>query len=131
MKDDDEKTKKTKKSTKDEDDEDDTTMANGGGDETLGWEWNDIYGFVSIIDVNKHKKLDCIKQIKDYIMENCSDKKIKDQLVEVFNGKPAVILNERVMNLPFEVGAMLHENLHEEITESIRVSSLYAIADNI
>jgi hypothetical protein len=61
-----------------------------------------------------------MKQIKDYITENCSDKKVKDQLVEVFNGKPALIVNERVMNLPFEVGAMLHENLHEEITEAVR-----------
>jgi hypothetical protein len=112
--------RKAKQGVDDDDDDDEGYLANGGGDEVLGWEWNDIYGFLSVIDINKNRKKECIKQIRDYIIENCPDKKINDQLVEVFNGKAALIINERVMNLPFEVGAMLHENLHEEIMETIR-----------
>ncbi|KAL0481661.1 BCCIP protein [Acrasis kona] len=93
---------------------------NKSDEEELNWEWNDVYGFLSVVDMNKYKKSESVKQIKEYIMDKCKDKKMKDQLAEIFSGKVGLIVNERVMNLPFEVGAMLHENLHQEITEAVK-----------
>jgi len=81
------------------------------------WDWTmDMYGVISLLDYKQHKKLQCMKQIKNFVLQKCADKDKHSKLCEVFdNSKLGIIVNERVINLPYEVGGMLHLNLFEEL----------------
>ncbi|KAG2379537.1 hypothetical protein C9374_006654 [Naegleria lovaniensis] len=81
------------------------------------WDWTmDMYGLVSLLDYKLLKKKQCMKQIKAFVLQKCADKDKYAKLCEVFdNSKLGIIVNERVINLPYEVGGMLHENLFEEL----------------
>ncbi|KAL9657097.1 hypothetical protein ABK040_002723 [Willaertia magna] len=81
------------------------------------WNWSlDMYGVISLLDMKEFKKKQSIKQIKSYILQKCIDKEKYNQINEIFDSsRVGLIVNERVINLPIEVGGMLHINLFEEI----------------
>ncbi|EFC50773.1 predicted protein [Naegleria gruberi] len=81
------------------------------------WDWTmDMYGLLSLLDYKQHKKKQCMKQIKAFVLQKCPDQDKREKLCEVFdNSKLGIIVNERVINLPYEVGGMLHLNLFEEL----------------
>nr|CAG4713354.1 unnamed protein product [Naegleria fowleri] len=81
------------------------------------WDWTmDMYGLISLLDYKLLKKKQCMKQIKAFVLQKCADKDKYAKLCEVFdNSKLGIIVNERVINLPYEVGGMLHVNLFEEL----------------
>jgi hypothetical protein len=65
--------------------------------ENSEYEWNyDVYGIFSLIDLKKFKKLNFVKEIKSYMLKNCSDKKIQKEMEEILeNESCGLIVNER------------------------------------
>lgn len=109
--------KENKKSTTSTATSDNMTDEDGVFDGPLEGEWDwssDTYGVLSVLDYKKNKKLDCMKQIKNYVLSVAPEKQ-KTQVSEIFEeGKVGIIINERVINMPIEFGPTLHENLHQE-----------------
>jgi hypothetical protein len=90
------------------------------------WDWSsDVYGFVTCLEYKKNRKLDCMKQIKNYVI-SMAPEKMKQEITQIFeDGKIGIILNERVINMPLEFGPTLHENLHNEIHEECKKNGIW------
>lgn len=83
------------------------------------YEWNyDVYGIFSLLDLKKHKKLDFIKQIRKYLLDNIQDKKKRTEMEDIIDNDPSgMIINERVVNLPINLAPHLHQQLFDEIKD--------------
>eukprot|EP01080_Neovahlkampfia_damariscottae_P001422 gene1422-12042_t len=82
------------------------------------FEWNyDVYGIFSLIDLKKLKKTQFVKEIKNYMLNNCaSDKKVFKEVEEILeNESCGLIINERVVNLPLQLTPHLHRQLFEDL----------------
>lgn len=85
------------------------------------WDWSsDTYGVLTVLDYKVNRKLNCMKQIKNYVLSVTPEKQ-KSQVTEIFDeGRIGILINERVINMPIEFGPTLHENLHSETHEECK-----------
>jgi len=78
----------------------------------------DTFGFISVINLHKYSKLQCIQQIKKFILDNCNEEEQKEKLIHLFEdtGQPfGLIICERVINLPPQLSYYINLALFDEI----------------
>jgi len=73
---------------------------------------DDTFGFLTVINFHMHTKLQCIQQIKQYILSK------KDTFAEILNDETqslGLIISERMINVPPQLAPHLYRTLFEEI----------------
>ncbi len=82
----------------------------------------DVYGFITILSLTKrHAQNKSFQQIVSYVCEKaakyCNDRQ-REQFETILNSKSSnvgLLLNERMINLPYVLVPQLHETLPEDI----------------
>eukprot|EP00163_Fabomonas_tropica_P003560 TRINITY_DN1305_c0_g1_i2.p1 TRINITY_DN1305_c0_g1~~TRINITY_DN1305_c0_g1_i2.p1 ORF type:complete len:260 (+),score=9.27 TRINITY_DN1305_c0_g1_i2:189-968(+) len=77
----------------------------------------DIFGFISVINVQRYAGLDCVSQIKDFVLSHCPAHE-KDRFLAMWDDKTkplGIVFNERMVNLPLQLVPHLHTALRDEI----------------
>nr|CAG4641986.1 EOG090X0C3Y [Eurycercus lamellatus] len=72
-----------------------------------------VFGITSVINLSHHKDVECVKEIKKYLMEK-SHKKLGPLFQDPVN-QVGLLFNERFINIPPQVSVPLLEGLSNEI----------------
>jgi len=75
---------------------------------------DDTFGFVTIINFHAHSKLECIQQIKKYMISK------KDSLADILNNESqslGLIISERMINVPPQLSPHLYRSLFSDIQQ--------------
>ena len=73
-----------------------------------------------MLDINKNKENPGVKEFVKYLLDHCPDQVKRKQLLSALNGDVGLILNEHVVNLPFEASQQLHKTLFDEYRELLK-----------
>eukprot|EP01090_Pellita_catalonica_P001254 TRINITY_DN1095_c0_g1_i1.p1 TRINITY_DN1095_c0_g1~~TRINITY_DN1095_c0_g1_i1.p1 ORF type:complete len:269 (+),score=36.98 TRINITY_DN1095_c0_g1_i1:44-850(+) len=77
-----------------------------------------IYGFISVINMHVHKQRPNVAAIRGYLDKICTQTHMKARLNQLFTDESqplGLVLNERVINVPPEIAPPLHTSLYTEI----------------
>nr|SVE75982.1 EOG090X0C3Y [Daphnia hispanica] len=77
---------------------------------------DEVFGITSVINLSHHKDVECVKEVKQYLLE-----KTQKKLAGLFNNSSnqiGLLFNERFINIPPQVSVPLMENLCKEIAEA-------------
>lgn len=77
---------------------------------------DEVFGVTSVINLSHHKDVECVKEVKQYLLE-----KTQKKLAGLFNNSSnqiGLLFNERFINIPPQVSVPLLENLCKEIVEA-------------
>ena len=74
----------------------------------------DVYGFITALSLHQYRHVECIQQIRRFLIEKCPEESKKDML-RVLNGKCGLVISERLVNMPYQLVPPLHNALHEDI----------------
>ncbi|XP_045030779.1 BRCA2 and CDKN1A-interacting protein isoform X2 [Daphnia magna] len=77
---------------------------------------DEVFGVTSVINLSHHKDVECVKEVKQYLLE-----KTQKKLAGLFNNSSnqiGLLFNERFINIPPQVSVPLMENLCKEIVEA-------------
>ncbi|XP_036590073.1 BRCA2 and CDKN1A-interacting protein isoform X1 [Trichosurus vulpecula] len=88
-------------------------------DEEDGGE-EEIFGFISLLNLTERKGTECAEQIKELILSLCEKDKV-EQLHKLLNDptKPVgLLLSERFINVPPQIALPMHQQLQKELMES-------------
>tara|TARA_R110002050_G_scaffold61498_2_gene135854 strand:+ start:130 stop:936 length:807 start_codon:yes stop_codon:yes gene_type:complete len=89
----------------------------------------DCYGFVSAVNLfhPRTQKLESLKEIKSFLLQSVGTNKTKSNyLSKILNeeegdkNKVALLLNERLINIPHELSYPMNENVFEEIEYALQ-----------
>ena len=78
----------------------------------------DVYGFISILSLTWHlKKHEFVKQIYDYVCAKSEKYNSKHaQLLKFLSSSNVgLLVNERLINMPYDVVPELHEQIPEDL----------------
>ncbi|ELW62220.1 BRCA2 and CDKN1A-interacting protein [Tupaia chinensis] len=85
---------------------------------------DEIFGFISLLNLTKKKGTQCAEQIKELILSYCEkncEKSMVEQLDTVLNDttRPVgFLLSERLINVPPQIALPMHQQLQKELTEA-------------
>ncbi|CAN0263575.1 unnamed protein product [Bubo scandiacus] len=89
---------------------------------------DEVFGFISCLNLTERKGTQCAEQIKELILSRC-EKSCEQHLVEQLNKllndntKPVgLILSERFINVPPQIALPMHQQLQKELTEAQRTN---------
>jgi hypothetical protein len=69
--------------------------------------------------MNQHADKQCIKQITDYVLNNCGNEKNKKQITQLFSTqRVGLLVTDRVVNLPLDVVPPLYNELLKDMEYS-------------
>nr|SVE83868.1 EOG090X0C3Y [Daphnia pulex] len=77
---------------------------------------DEVFGITSVINLTDHKDVECIKEVKKYLLDK-TQKKLSGLFDDPFN-QIGLLFNERFINIPPQVSVPLLENLCKEIDEA-------------
>jgi len=83
---------------------------------------DETYGFVSVVNLHKHKDLTAVRQIKEYLLSKAPNQSEKERLESLFNDESqplGLLFNERLINLPPQLAPHLHKALFSEIQAAV------------
>nr|XP_043607533.1 protein BCCIP homolog [Erigeron canadensis]XP_043607540.1 protein BCCIP homolog [Erigeron canadensis]XP_043607548.1 protein BCCIP homolog [Erigeron canadensis]XP_043607556.1 protein BCCIP homolog [Erigeron canadensis] len=84
-----------------------------------GDEDNGVYGFVSALNLQRYKDCKCMMEVKEFLLERCQDKDLKDKL-ESYLGEQAadvgLLISQRVVNTPPQLLPPMYDGLFDEIS---------------
>ncbi|XP_012686507.1 protein BCCIP homolog [Clupea harengus] len=89
---------------------------------------NEVFGFISMINLTERKGVECVEQIKELILAHCEKAcppTVTEQLEKYLNdtAKPVgLLLSERFINVPPQIALPLHTQLQEEILDAQRTN---------
>eukprot|EP00898_Chlorokybus_atmophyticus_P000244 jgi/Chlat1/121/Chrsp1S03092 len=73
-------------------------------------------GFITALNLCKHKEQACIKDVRKYMLKACKEEDVRKQLQAALAApKTGLIVSERVVNCPPELVSPLHDALFDEI----------------
>ncbi|XP_044515176.1 BRCA2 and CDKN1A-interacting protein [Gracilinanus agilis] len=84
----------------------------------------EIFGFISLLNLTERKGTECAEQIKELILSLCEkncEQSMVEQLEKLLNdpAKPVgFLLSERFINVPPQVALPMHQQLQKELTEA-------------
>ncbi|KAJ8404824.1 hypothetical protein AAFF_G00332110 [Aldrovandia affinis] len=87
-----------------------------------------VFGFISLLNLTERKGVQCVEQVKDLVLsqcEKCCPHSVAVQLEETLNdtSKPVgLLLSERFLNVPPQIALPLHKQLQEEMAEAQRTN---------
>ncbi|XP_069913177.1 BRCA2 and CDKN1A-interacting protein isoform X7 [Oryctolagus cuniculus] len=112
----------------DEDDEivDEQTDISEDSDDDM--DEDEIFGFISLLNLTERKGTPCAEQIKELVL-SCCEKSCEKSVVEQLDAllqdasKPVgFLLSERLMNVPPQVALPMHQQLQKELAEAHKTS---------
>jgi len=101
------------------------------------YEWNkDVFGLVSLVDLSENKSLECLNQIKRYLLKQHQNESSSSYIVSDTNKNDSsnikmtsldkfegilqetcvLFINERVVNLPLSLSPHVHAELFKDLT---------------
>ncbi|XP_040094688.1 BRCA2 and CDKN1A-interacting protein-like [Oryx dammah] len=81
---------------------------------------DEIFGFISLLNLTERKGTPCAEQIKELILRLC-EKSMVEELDRLFNdtARPVgFLLSERCINVPPQVALPMHQQLQKELAEA-------------
>ncbi|KAM6183899.1 BRCA2 and CDKN1A-interacting protein [Erethizon dorsatum] len=85
---------------------------------------DEIFGFISLLNLTERKGTQCAEQIKELILRCCEkncEKSMVEQLDKLLNDntKPVgFLLSERFINVPPQIALPMHQQLQKELAEA-------------
>ncbi|XP_045425200.1 BRCA2 and CDKN1A-interacting protein [Lemur catta] len=85
---------------------------------------DEIFGFISLLNLTERKGTQCVEQIKELILSCCEkncDKNMVEQLDKLLNDttKPVgFLLSERFINVPPQIALPMHQQLQKELADA-------------
>ncbi|XP_040847878.1 BRCA2 and CDKN1A-interacting protein isoform X1 [Ochotona curzoniae] len=85
---------------------------------------DEIFGFISLLNLTERKGTPCAEQIKELVLSLCEkncDKSVATQLAELLKdpSKPVgLLLSERFINVPPQIALPMHQQLQKELAEA-------------
>uniref|UniRef100_A0A8P0TK05 BRCA2 and CDKN1A interacting protein n=1 Tax=Canis lupus familiaris TaxID=9615 RepID=A0A8P0TK05_CANLF len=85
---------------------------------------DEIFGFISLLNLTERKGTRCAEQIKEVILSSCEKncgKSLVEQLDTLLNdnSKPVgFLLSERFVNVPPQIALPMHQQLQKELAEA-------------
>ncbi|CAL8380017.1 protein BCCIP homolog [Gadus morhua] len=89
---------------------------------------DEVFGFISMLNLTERKGVQCVEEVKDLIMDHCennSSGSVTEQLETIFSDTSksvGLLLSERFINVPPQIALPLHKQLQEEIAEAQRTN---------
>uniref|UniRef100_A0A4W2DVG8 BRCA2 and CDKN1A-interacting protein n=1 Tax=Bos indicus x Bos taurus TaxID=30522 RepID=A0A4W2DVG8_BOBOX len=89
---------------------------------------DEIFGFISLLNLTERKGTPCAEQIKELILRFCEkncEKSMVEQLDRLFNdtARPVgFLLSERFINVPPQIALPMHQQLQKELAEAHRAN---------
>ncbi|XP_021515413.1 BRCA2 and CDKN1A-interacting protein [Meriones unguiculatus] len=85
---------------------------------------DEIFGFISLLNLTERKGTQCAEQIKELVL-SCCEKSMVEQLDKLLNdtSKPVgFLLSERFINVPPQIALPMHQQLQKELAEAQRAN---------
>ncbi|XP_023601032.1 BRCA2 and CDKN1A-interacting protein isoform X4 [Myotis lucifugus] len=85
---------------------------------------DEIFGFISLLNLTERKGTQCAEQIKELTLSGCAkncEKSVVEQLDKLFNdpSRPVgLLLSERFINVPAQIALPMHRQLQKELAEA-------------
>ncbi|CAB4378123.1 uncharacterized protein OCT59_012220 [Rhizophagus irregularis] len=91
---------------------------------------SDPYALLTVLNMNEHKNKECIKQIKNYLIEKTKkltnlNEKLVELLKDTSKNNIGLILSERLINMPVQIVPPMYKMLQEEIQWAIEDNEPY------
>ncbi|XP_004446739.2 BRCA2 and CDKN1A-interacting protein [Dasypus novemcinctus] len=89
---------------------------------------DEIFGFISLLNLTERKGTQCAEQIKELILSFCEkncEKSMVEQLDKLLNDttKPVgLLLSERFINVPPQIALPMHQQLQKELAEAHKMN---------
>lgn len=89
---------------------------------------DEVFGFISLLNLTERKGTECAEQIKELILSLCEkncEQSMVEQLDKLLNDttKPVgFLLNERFINVPPQIALPMHQQLQKELAETQRTN---------
>ncbi|XP_016043966.1 BRCA2 and CDKN1A-interacting protein isoform X2 [Erinaceus europaeus] len=103
------------------------TAASGDSDSDGDVE-DEVFGFISLLNLTERKGTACAEQIKELIVSACEkscERGTAERLTELLSdpGRPVgLLLSERFVNVPPQVALPMHQQLQKELAEARRAN---------
>ncbi|XP_062435571.1 BRCA2 and CDKN1A-interacting protein isoform X1 [Rhea pennata] len=87
---------------------------------------DEVFGFISLLNLTERKDTQCAEQIKELILSRCEkncEQCVVEQLEKILNDntKPVgLLLSERFINVPPQIALPMHQQLQKELTNAQR-----------
>eukprot|EP00252_Welwitschia_mirabilis_P026410 TRINITY_DN8674_c0_g1_i1.p1 TRINITY_DN8674_c0_g1~~TRINITY_DN8674_c0_g1_i1.p1 ORF type:complete len:314 (+),score=70.92 TRINITY_DN8674_c0_g1_i1:236-1177(+) len=78
-----------------------------------------LFGIITVLNLARYKNENCLKDIRQFLLENCSEEAKMDRLKALFDRSPhdvGLLVCERVINLPFALIPPLYDALFDEVS---------------
>ncbi|KAM5243404.1 BRCA2 and CDKN1A-interacting protein isoform 6-T6 [Hipposideros larvatus] len=85
---------------------------------------DEIFGFISLLNLTERKGTQCAEQIKELLLSVCEkncDQRVVEQLDKLLSdtSRPVgFLLSERFMNVPAQIALPMHQQLQKELVEA-------------
>lgn len=89
---------------------------------------DEIFGFISLLNLSERKGTQCAEQIKELVLSSCEkscEQSMVEQLDKLLNdtSKPVgLLLSERFINVPPQIALPMHQQLQKELAEARRTN---------
>ncbi|KAM3835306.1 BRCA2 and CDKN1A-interacting protein [Vipera latastei] len=89
---------------------------------------DEVFGFISLLNLTERKGTECAEQIKELILSQCEkncEQDVVEQLDKLLSDttKPVgFLLSERFINVPPQIALPMHQQLQKEIAEAQRTN---------
>jgi len=78
-------------------------------------------GFITLLQLGAHRKARCLAQLKEFILENMGSDAARARMTAVWDSpRTALLLQDRMLNLPLEVVPVLHAELAKDLDHARR-----------
>ncbi|XP_007935085.1 BRCA2 and CDKN1A-interacting protein [Orycteropus afer afer] len=100
-----------------------TDVSEDSGDD-VDVDEDEIFGFISLLNLTERKGTQCAEQIKELILSCCersAEKSVVEQLDRLLNdtARPVgLLLSERLINVPPQIALPMHQQLHMAQSDS-------------
>ncbi|XP_065116776.1 protein BCCIP homolog [Paramisgurnus dabryanus] len=89
---------------------------------------DEVFGFISMINLTERQGVECVEKLKDLILEQCateSSPDVQERFEKLLNGSSqsvGLLLSERFVNVPPQIALPLHKQLQKEMAEAQRTN---------
>ncbi|NXQ60200.1 BCCIP protein, partial [Anthoscopus minutus] len=89
---------------------------------------DEVFGFISCLNLTERKGTQCAEQIKELLLSRCEqscEQRVLEQLSKLLNDstKPVgLLLSERFINVPPQIALPMHQQLQKELSEAQRTN---------
>ncbi|GAA6100563.1 protein BCCIP homolog [Tachysurus ichikawai] len=89
---------------------------------------DEVFGFISIINLTERKGMECVEQIKELVLGQCEKvcsaavQEQFQQVIEDMSKNVGLLLSERFINVPPQIALPLYTQLLEEMSEAQRTN---------